>query len=136
MMPTLPVTFNQFKDALRQDRLLGVYCSRCNSIAAPPTGACPDCGMADLEVRELTPKGTIRTFTVVRVGPEGFDPPYVICMVELDDGPWVLGNLEGTDPDKVKMDVIGKTVTVGHREFPLPEGECGVEGVALTFQLT
>jgi uncharacterized OB-fold protein len=64
-------------------------------------------------------KGIIRTFTVVRVAPEGKIAPYVVAMVELEEGPWVLGNLEGILPDEAGMDLIGRGVRLGSK----PTGE-------------
>jgi len=45
-------------------------------------------------------------------------PPYTIVMVELDEGPWIMGNLIDIAPDKVNMELIGKEVKLGHKVFP------------------
>ena len=61
----------------------------------------------------MSGKGTIRTFTVVRVAPEGKIPPYVVAMVELDEGPWVMGNIINIDPNEASMSLIGEKVNLG-----------------------
>ena len=134
-MPSYPLNYNQFKDALAKGELPGLHCLDCDIVITPPNGVCTACGSANLEKTELKPEGAVRTFTVIRVGPPGRPAPYVVAMVELDDGPWVVGNLIDADPDQVGLDVIGKRVTVGHQMYPLPEGEPGLEGAALTFTL-
>ena len=65
-----------------------------------------------MEVIELTGKGKIQTFTTCNVAPEGREDelPYVILLVELDEGPWLMGNLTGTDPKAANMELIGKRV--------------------------
>ena len=60
------------------------------------------------------------TFTQVNVAPEGRENevPYVIALVELEEGAWIMGNLIDIDPDKATMDLMGKEVKVGFRVFP------------------
>ena len=60
------------------------------------------------------------TFTQVNVAPEGRENevPYVIALVELEEGAWIMGNLIDIDPSKAAMDLIGKEVKVGFRVFP------------------
>ena len=53
-------------------------------------------------------------------------------MAELDEGPWVTGNIIGIDPDKATMDLIGQQIKVGHKVIP-EDKFSGGERVALTF---
>ena len=62
---------------------------------------------------EIKGEGTIRTFTVVRVAPEGMKSPYVVAMVELDEGAWTMGNLVDMNPDEADMALIGRKVRLG-----------------------
>jgi len=34
-------------------------------------------------------------------------------MVELNEGPWIMGNLSGVRPDDVTIDIIGQSVIMG-----------------------
>ena len=81
---------------------------------------CQECGDTDLETVELSKKGKIVTYTTVYVGPEGRqnETPYIIALVKLDEGPWIMGNLIDIDPAKITMDVIDKEVELGFRVFP------------------
>lgn len=81
---------------------------------------CGQCTSLDMEVVELSGKGNIQTFTTVFVAPEGreAEAPYIIVMVELDEGPWIVGNLIDIDPSKATMELIGKRVNLGHKVFP------------------
>ena len=78
----------------------------------------------DLEITELKGRGVIQTFTVNFVAPLGreSEAPYTVVMVELDEGPWIMGNLVDVDPAVVNMDIIGRRVkmgeTIGARVFP------------------
>jgi uncharacterized OB-fold protein len=114
------LTFKGYNEALKQNKLLGLKCKQCSTITVPPKIACENCAGTDLDIVELSGKGKIQTFTTVFVPPEGRESecPYVIVLVELDEGPWIMGNLTGIDPNKVTMDIMGKKVNTGHAVFP------------------
>jgi len=135
-MKEYPLTYTAFKEGLAQGRLLGLKCLDCGNIFTPPNATCTSCGSFKLEKIDLAPQGNIKTFTVIRVAPAGFPSPYIVGMVELADGPWVVGNVLGLDPNQAGPDLIGKKVSVGHKIFPRSETEGGQEGVTLTFTLT
>ncbi len=112
--------FKEYNEALKQNKLLGLKCKQCGTITVPPKIVCGNCASTDLDIVELSGKGKIQTFTTVFVAPEGREGecPYIIVMVELNEGPWIMGNLTGIDPNKVTMDIMGKKVKMGHAVFP------------------
>jgi uncharacterized OB-fold protein len=114
------LSFKDYNEALKQNKLLGLKCKQCGNITVPPKIACGNCSSTDLDIVELSGKGKVQTFTTVFVPPEGRDGecPYVIVLVELDEGPWIMGNLTGIDPNKVNMEIMGKQVKMGHAVFP------------------
>ena len=133
-MKSYPLNYNEFKDGLREDKLLGLKCLDCNAVVVPPNGVCTECGSLNMEVRPTPARGVIKTFTVIRVGPEGYPPPYVVAMVELEEKSWIMGNLEGLDPNSLTLDIIGRPVKVSPRFFPpANEAEGGIEGLAFIF---
>ena len=107
------LTFQEFNEALKNDKILGLKCQKCGNINVPPRMVCSKCTSTDMEVMELGGKGKIQTFTTVNVTSEGREGevPYTIVMVELDEGPWIMGNLD-TDPKSTSMELIGKAVTM------------------------
>ncbi len=123
------LNFKQYSDALKQNKLLGLKCTQCGNIIVPPKIVCAECASPELEVTELSGKGKIQTFTTVFVPPEGREGecPYVIVLVELDEGPWIMGNLTGVDPNTVTMDIMGKKVKMGHAVFPGDKYSAGDE---------
>jgi len=98
----------------------------------PPKKVCMECGSEYLETTQLSGMATIRTFTVIRVPPEGLEAPYIVAMAELDEGPWVMGNIVDIDPDGATMELIGKRVRLGHQVHPGDQFSAG-EMVAMTF---
>ena len=114
------LTFKDYNEALKKNKLLGLKCKQCGAITVPPKMACRKCTSPDMEIVELGGRGNIQTFTTVNVAPEGreAEAPYTIVLVELDEGPWIMGNLIDIDPSQVTMDLIGKRVKMGHKVFP------------------
>ena len=130
------LTHKQYNEALKQNQLLGLKCLDCGAITVPPKMACAKCGSPNLEITQLSGRGKIKTFTTVNVAPEGREKevPYIIALVELEEGAWLMGNIGGTDPTKAGMDLIGKSVTLGHAVFPGDRYSAG-EGVRAVFAL-
>ena len=114
------LTFKNYNEALKENKLLGLKCKECGAITVPPKMACRKCSSPDMEIVELTGKGKIQTFTTVNVTSEGREDevPYIIVMVELDEGPWIMGNLTDIDPKEAAMKLIGKRVKMGYKVFP------------------
>ena len=108
------LTFKEFDEALKNDKILGLKCNQCGNINVPPKMVCSKCTSTDMKVVELGGKGKIQTFTTVNVTSEGREGevPYTIVLVELDEGPWIMGNLGGIDPKNASMELIGKRVTM------------------------
>lgn len=114
------LTFKDYSKALTNGKLLGLKCKSCGNITIPPKMTCQECGDTDLEVVEVKKKGKIVTFTNVSVAPEGRqnEVPYIIALVRLEEGPWIMGNLIDIDPAIATMDLIDKEVRVGFKVFP------------------
>ncbi len=116
------LTFKEYNKSLKKGRLLGLKCNDCGKYTCPPKMVCQECGSISLEVEQLKGSGKVVTFTVSYVPAEGRDGevPYTVVMVELDEGPWLLGNLTDIDPNKVTLDLIGKQVQLGTKMKSLP----------------
>jgi uncharacterized protein len=111
--------FKDYNEALKQGKLLGLKCRACGAITVPPKIVCRQCASPDMTIFELKGSGKIVTFTTVFVCAEGREAeiPYIVVMVQMDDGPWMMGNLEGIDPKTAAMELIGKQVKMGSKVF-------------------
>ena len=129
--------YKDYNEALMQDRLLGLKCRSCGAVTVPPKMVCRQCAGPDLEIVELKGSGKIKTYTTVFVAAEGREEeaPYVLVLVELDDGPWLMGNLEGIDPNEAGFNLIGRKVKMGHKVFAGDKFSAGESAVPL-FGLT
>ena len=112
--------FKDYNEALKKNKLLGLKCKACGAITVPPKMVCRQCTSPDMEIVELKGTGKIQTFTTVNVASEGRESevPYTIVLVELDEGPWIMGNLIDIDPAEASMELIGRKVKMGVEVFP------------------
>ena len=112
--------FKDYNKALRGNKLMGLKCNQCGNTTCPPKIACQECGSMDCEVVQLSGKGKLVSFTTHYIAPMGRDNeiPYTVALVELEEGPWLIGNLIDLNPKNMSMDLIGKKVTTAGRVFP------------------
>jgi uncharacterized protein len=80
-------------------------CSSCGILRHPPGPACPSCGsMGKAEYQVAAGTGTVYSYVVHRHPPvPGKELPIVVALVELTEGPRVMAELTGADPDQVHI---------------------------------
>ena len=71
---------------MSEGRILGQRCPSCRKVYVPPRGSCPRCGVATQEEVEISGKGTVTTFCIVRIPSENLSvkPPYAAAHILLD----------------------------------------------------
>jgi uncharacterized protein len=100
--------------ATAEGKLSIPYCKVCGNAVYYPRAHCYTCYSDDLEWRELSGRGTVYTFTIVRrgEGPYAEVTPYVVAYVTLDEGPVVLSNVIEIDPEAVEIGMAVEAVFV------------------------
>jgi uncharacterized protein len=101
-----------FWDATRDRRLLVQWCDDCDAGIYWPRVACPRCLGSTLGWRPAAGTGTVYAANVMHQpgNPMMADRvPYVLALVDLDEGVRVATNIVGCDPDDV---AVGMRVTV------------------------
>jgi uncharacterized protein len=104
--PVVVPDTEEFWKATTEGRLLLRHCDDCDSVIWYPRPFCPVCGSLNTSWTEASGKGTVYTFTVVhRSGVPGYREaiPYVVAYVELAEGPRVMTNVVGCEPDEVRV---------------------------------
>ena len=102
-----------FWQAAKSHRLLLPLCNVCGRFWFPPTQRCAHCLASDFVWRDSKGAGRVYSFVVYhRVYHPGFENevPYVVAVVELDEGPRLITNIVGVSPDKVLCDMRVKVV--------------------------
>lgn len=108
--PTATPEDAPFWKAAADGRLVLPRCGACSAYIWYPRAICPLCQSTDITWVPGSGQGTVYSFTVPyrAYGPFKDETPYVIAYVELEEGPRVLTNIVGTDPESV---YIGQAVT-------------------------
>ena len=91
--------------AAAEGRLLVQQCPKCGNRQFYPRALCTVCA-ADPEWLECSGRGTVHTFTVVRQNgarPFRDELPYAVAMVELEEGPMMMGSITDCDADDVRI---------------------------------
>jgi len=111
--PAPPVTPETapFWDATQRGQLVLPRCRQCQTVIWYPRSFCPECHTFGVDWFEASGRGTVYSFAVTRKGdgPWREAGPYVLAYVELEEGPRVLTNIVGCDPDSV---TVGQQVEV------------------------
>jgi hypothetical protein len=111
-LPNITPEAKPFWDAAARHRLVMQRCLDCGAFIWTPRPACYECGSEQLEWTELSGKGRVYSFTVIRqvvgrAASKAFekDIPYVIAWVDLDEGPRMISNIIGCPVEDVKLDM-------------------------------
>jgi len=99
---------SQYWEYCRKHELRMQQCKNCGFIRFPASILCPSCHSMDAEWVKMSGKGKVYSYIVFR---QAYDPsykddiPYIVAIVQLDEGPRMESNLIGIDPEKVKIDM-------------------------------
>lgn len=122
--PTPSPTSAPFWAGTAEHRLRLQRCTWCGRAVFYPRARCPHCWRDALVWQEATGRGVVASYTVAhRPGHPAFaaDAPYVIALVDLEEGPRMLSNVVGCPVTDVR---VGMAVTVAwtpRGDFTLPQ---------------
>jgi len=115
-LPAITTEAKPFWDAAAQQTLIIQRCQDCKAWVWTPRPSCNECGSEKVEWTQMSGKGEVYSFTVIRqivgrAASKAFEPdiPYVIAWVNLDEGPRLITNIIGCPVENVKL---GMKVTV------------------------
>lgn len=104
-------TTEPFWQACAERRLTVQRCRACGHHQFYPRPFCLACESADVAWTEVSGRATIYSLTTVRIPvAEELAPPYLLALVDLDEGPRLLTNIEAETAR------IGDAVRVSWRE--------------------
>jgi uncharacterized protein len=95
----------EFWAAAAEGRLLIQQCGACAHLQFYPRQLCTRCGGTP-EWRQASGRGTVYTFTVIRQNgarPFSGELPYIVAVIELEEGPRMLGNVTGCSPEEIAI---------------------------------
>ena len=129
------LTSKKFAEALKEGKFLGLKCNQCGAYTVPPQKVCSQCRSENMEIVELSRNGEVQTFTVIYIPAEGFNAPYIVALIRLEEGPWVTASVINMNTEDATMELIGRKGKIGHKDVPA-DTFSGGERIALTFTLS
>lgn len=96
-----------FWDGVRRGKLLVQRCVKCGELRHPPMPICPDCRSFEWEAVEMSGRGKVYSFVLhryPRIPP--FPSPHPVALIELAEGPRLVSDLVGVDPDHVGIGLV------------------------------
>ncbi|MFC0542037.1 bifunctional MaoC family dehydratase N-terminal/OB-fold nucleic acid binding domain-containing protein [Kutzneria chonburiensis] len=113
-----------FWDGTKTGELRIQKCSACGALRHPPGPMCPRCNALDPTYVVASGLGEVYSY-VVHHHPQvpGKRTPFVIALVELEEGVRMLGELHDIDPEQVKIGLPVRVRYVPSGEFVLPAWE-------------
>lgn len=107
-VPVASLESRPYWEGIRQHRLMLPRCDDCRQTWFPPSHLCPACGSKGVGWAESRGRGKVFSYVVFhRAYHPGFaeDLPYAVALVELEEGPRLLGNVVGIPPDQVACEM-------------------------------
>jgi len=115
-LPVADLETKPYWEATAGGKLLIKQCNACGNAFFYPRNHCPSCWSTDTSWKESSGLGSVYTFTVVYqndLPPFRDRVPYVVAIVELDEGVRMTTNIEGVTPEDVRC---GMKVQVAFRD--------------------
>ncbi len=93
-------------DGLKEGKLRLPRCRECGRPFFYPRVACPFCASRTIAWMDASGRGKLHSFSIAH---QSFNralkvpPPYVLALVELEEGPRMMGNLVNVEPDPARL---------------------------------
>ncbi len=115
LAPSMTADTQFFWDGVKEHKLLIQRCGSCGLLRHPPRPMCPRCNALEWDTVESSGRGTVRSFVMPHHPPlPWFEDPYIVALIELDEGTRLVTNLVGIAPESA---TIGMPVEVHYEEF-------------------
>ncbi len=97
-------------------RLQGTVCENCGQYSFPPRAVCPKCKSRNQKPFVFSGKGTVFSFTTIyqTIGAYQDKVPYLVALIDLDEGPRITAQLTDVEWDEVH---IGMPVEMVVRKY-------------------
>ncbi len=101
-----------FWDGTRAGELRLQRCSACSKVYFPPRPFCPACASRDVQIFPASGRATLHSYVISHRPAPGFEAPYAIAVVELEEGPRVMTNIVESPqtPEALQLDMALEVV--------------------------
>ncbi|RJP16718.1 MAG: Zn-ribbon domain-containing OB-fold protein [Candidatus Abyssobacteria bacterium SURF_5] len=105
-LPDITESTKPFWEGCKAGKLLLPKCRSCGQMFFFPNHFCPECLSEDVDWIDSSGKGVVHTFTIISRPPSdafAADVPYVVAVIDLEEGPRMLSNVIGIPPEHVRV---------------------------------
>ncbi|SDO63581.1 hypothetical protein SAMN05216196_107143 [Lutimaribacter pacificus] len=93
-------------DGAKEGKLLLNACTACgNRPFFPPRPFCPHCGSREVTVIEASGRGRLYSYIISNVPAPGYETPFTIAVVMLDEGVKLVSNIVDCPPDPEALEL-------------------------------
>jgi uncharacterized OB-fold protein len=115
LAPSMTPDTQFFWDGVKDHKLLIQRCTGCQALRHPPRPMCPRCNSVSWDTVESSGRGEVFSFVMPLLPPyPWFEYPYIVVLVDLEEGIRLVSNLCDIAPDDV---TIGMAVEVFYEQF-------------------
>ena len=112
-----------FWDAASEGRLVAQRCGDCGALRHPPRPMCPHCHSLQIEVAELSGRGTVYSYAILHHPQHpAFDYPVFAVLVDLDEGIRIVSNIVAVAKDDIRIGMrveVDFVATTGGHNVPV-----------------
>jgi uncharacterized OB-fold protein len=107
-LPQITDLTRPFWTAAKNGKLVLQKCGKCSTFNFFPKPWCIECGSRDLAWTAAKPFGTVYSFTISNSVSMNYpaweaDLPILMCLIDLDDGVRMYGQVTGCSPEQLKI---------------------------------
>ncbi len=103
LIPQVTKELKPFFDAARNHQLMVQKCDNCGALRFPAAPLCLNCDSDKASWTPVSGRGQVFSFTVMhRAYHPAFKAPYILAVIELDEGVKMTSNVVGIEHSRVK----------------------------------
>lgn len=114
----------QYWESATREEFVLPHCRDCDQVFFYPRLWCPGCFSQNLDWRQASGRGRVYSFSVVHQAPfpaYQADVPYVLAVIELEEGPRMMANVLHCDPQEVRVGLAVEVTFEARGEMKIPQ---------------
>ncbi|MEV7005093.1 Zn-ribbon domain-containing OB-fold protein [Streptosporangium sp. NPDC051022] len=110
-------------DAAARGELSLPKCEDCGLLFFYPRSVCPGCSSLSLRWVPLSGRARLHSYLISHLPSPGFEVPYAVAVVELEEGPRMMSSIVGVpqDPEHLVLDMELRVVFETHGGVSVPK---------------